>query len=94
MSAVDLQRRLARSIERGKGRMMLTQTDFGVLLESGAYEAVCNAATTELKQRRSELAVAKKPTTMPEAKLSPEFVEAEMNRALNALKKPSRKLVR
>lgn len=93
MSAVDLQRRLARAMERGRGSMMITQSDLGVLLESGAYEAVCNAATTELKQRRSELSAAKKPTPIPDANISPEFVEAEMNRALNALKKPSRKPV-
>ena len=89
MSAVDLQRRLARSIERGKGRMMLTLTDFSVLLESGAYEAVCNAATAELKQRRSELPAAKKPTPIPDASPSPEVVEAAITRALNVLKKPS-----
>ena len=79
--AVDLQRRLARAIDRGTGRMMQTLTDFSVLLESGAYEAVCNAATAELKQRRFELPAAKKPPPIPDANLSPDFVKAEMNRA-------------
>lgn len=52
MSAVDLQRRLTRAMERGRGSMMITQSDLGVLLESGAYEAVCIAATAELRRKR------------------------------------------
>lgn len=84
MSAVDLQRRLTRAMERGRGSMMITQTDLGVLLESGAYEAVCSAATAELKQRAIKNAQS---STDAAPLITPQHVTAEMEGANNSFPK-------
>lgn len=52
MKIVDLQIRMARQLASGKGSIQLTQTDLDVLVHSGAYAALCEAATQELKGLR------------------------------------------
>lgn len=52
MKTLDLQIRMARKMASGKGSMQLTQSDLDVLVHSGAYAALCEAATQELKGHR------------------------------------------
>ena len=53
MKIVDLQIRIARKMASGRGAMQITQADLDILVQSGAYAALCDAATEELKTHRS-----------------------------------------
>ena len=52
MNSVDLYYRLARKLETRRGGVVLSQADLDILLASGAYEAICAAATADLKRKR------------------------------------------
>lgn len=52
MNIVDLQIRIARKMASGRGSMQLTQTDLDILVQCGAYGALCEAATEVLKEHR------------------------------------------
>lgn len=56
MKIVDLQIRVARKMASGRGAIQLSQEDLDILVQSGAYAALCDAATEELKMHRSKLA--------------------------------------
>lgn len=51
MKANDLQIRMARKMKLGRGSMQITQDDLDTLVQCGAYAAICEAATEELKNR-------------------------------------------
>lgn len=78
MKANDLQIRIARKMKSGRGSMMITQDDLDTLVQCGAYTALCNAATEELRQRGP-----KKTTQYPDVIPSHEEVEAALSRAIN-----------
>lgn len=54
MNIVDLQIRIARKMASGRGSIQLSQTDLNILVQSGAYGALCEAATEELKADRAK----------------------------------------
>lgn len=95
MKIVDLQIRIARKMASGKGAMQITQTDLDVLVHSGAYAALCEAATNELKERCSRSVVENK-TFLKIAPVSnlgsdvPEEVASEIARVNAVLKMPVR----
>lgn len=93
MKIVDLQIRIARKMASGRGSMQLTQIDLDILVQSGAYGALCEAATEELKVHRPSSAetyipaVQVQPTSL-RGMDSPDEVAAAVVRAKMSLKRP------
>ncbi len=103
MSAIELRRRIDRAIERGKGSMMLTQSDLDVWLESGAYKSLSEFADMELcRKRKDQSRYIKGETTNSTDEATEQIlkssgmieqpdVKRELARALATLPKPSRR---
>ena len=95
MTIVDLQIRIARKMASGRGAMQITQADLDILVQSGAYAALCDAATEELKTHRSKSADNDKgawqvlPTSLRGFEL-PDAVASELARAKALFKQPTR----
>lgn len=94
MKIVDLQIRIARKMASGRGAMQITQADLDILVQSGAYAALCEAATEELKTHRSKSADNDKgPLQVPPTSLRgfemPDAV-TEIPRAKALFKQPTR----
>lgn len=94
MKIVDLQIRIARKMASGRGAMQITQADLDILVQSGAYAALCDAATEELKTHRSKSADNDKRTSqVPPTSLRgfelPDAV-ADLARAKALFKQPTR----
>lgn len=97
MKTVDLQIRIARKMASGRGAMQITQADLDVLVESGAYAAICNAATEELKEHRAMSVDSKSSVPQPVPKSVRGFdmtdeVTVAWARAEGALKRQERPL--
>lgn len=97
MRTVDLQIRIARKMASGRGAMQITQADLDVLVESGAYAAICNAATEELKEHRANSVGSKSsvPQPIPESIRGfdmTEDVKVALARAEGSLKRRERPL--
>lgn len=95
MKTVDLQIRIARKMAYGKGSMQITQADLDVLVQSGAYASLCDAATKELKEHRSDAPVSRPITVLaqPSSIRSfevPDDVAAAVERAKASFKQPTR----
>ena len=95
MKIVDLQIRIARKMASGRGAMQLTQAELDILVQSGAYAALCDAATAELKMHRSKSADADNgalhviPTSLRGFEI-PDAVATELARAKALFKQPAR----
>lgn len=90
MNANDLQIRMARKMKLGRGSMQITQADLDTLVQCGAYTALCEAATEELKNRPNSPRVPKQvmAEVLPSQEPAAPNVDAELARALATLPKP------
>ena len=90
MKANDLQIRIARKMKSGRGSMMITQADLDTLVQCGAYTALCEAATEELKHRSISRRTPLQANTeiMPSQGAATLNVDVELARALATLPKP------
>ena len=74
--------------------MQLTQADLDILVQSGAYAALCDAATAELKMHRSKSADADngvlhvRPTSLRDFEM-PDAIATELGRAKALFKQPT-----
>lgn len=95
LKIVDLQIRIARKMASGKAAIQLAQADLDILVQSGAYAALCDAATAELKMHRSKSANADNgalhvlPTSLRGFEM-PDAVATELARAKASFKQPAR----
>ena len=89
MQANDLQIRMARKMKLGRGSMQITQADLDTLVQCGAYTALCEAATEELKNRSisRRTPVQAGVEVMPSQAAKMPNVDAEIARAMATLPK-------
>ncbi len=89
MNANDLQIRMARKMKLGRGSMQISQADLDTLVQCGAYTALCEAATEELKNRSisRRTPVQAGVEVMPSQGAATPNVDAEVARALATLPK-------
>lgn len=95
MNIVDLQIRIARKMASGRGSMQLSQIDLDIFVQSGAYGALCEAATEKLKEKRATSAQGHRTTEQARAVSIrgfevPDEVAAAIARSKLSLKQPVR----